>query len=318
MKKSLFFVFIFSSVFLLAQKTRVGVVNSDWVLQQLPGYVAMRDSSTKEIIRIQTTLQSFELMYAAKKQAQDSMGTESTDEWRALQNELNEIESDYKSYTDSMQRVVSLKDSIRFTPYTRSLVRASFIAAEKNKCYGTCDSKSVAAQTSGNLDYIDISKDVLKEMQHPSVITTPKRVGYCNTDSLLKLMPGYRDAQNSSEAHHKQNQIKITAMNAEIENKQKVLDSVTSPVDRKKRIQEIEELINQRELFAYMAAEDEKLNDSLLFSGFKERLNKAMFVCAKKNNCPDVYDSTKAHSTWAAKEAEFINVNADVAKELGL
>lgn len=75
---------------------------------------------------------------------------------------------------------------------------------------------------------------------------------------------------------------------------------------------------DNRTQFALVAEEEIRVHDSIHITPIQQRLDNAMMNSAQKNNCPIVYDSTEAHDLWAAEEAEFVNVNAGISKELGL
>lgn len=165
---------------------------------------------------------------------------------------------------------------------------------------------------------IDITNDIAIAMHvKPKLL----KIGVCNSDSLLRLMPGYAVLDDSSDMEMMALKIDLAVKQMLIDDKQIELDTMRKEWSRKQinnREKEIAEL--QDEYDTYRGYETYKLDvrDSIRKQEYKKKFRVALAAAVKEQGCFRVYDMRDPHQDWTAKEAEFIDLNPTLAGKLGL
>ena len=165
---------------------------------------------------------------------------------------------------------------------------------------------------------IDITNDISVSLgMKPRLL----RVGTFNTDSLLRLLPGYAKLADSTLAEMNVFNNELAKKDAEIAKMQHELDSLRPTLSNKKiRDREAQIAAKQEDRDIYRGYELYKIDvrDSLRTSSYRKKLRSATAVAAKEQSCLKYYDQSLAHDYWTTDEAEFVDLNAAIARELGL
>lgn len=225
--------FLFATSFgeCVAQKIRIGVVNSDSVLMLLPEYRAARDTAYQEYLKLYATLDEMDEKCKLKERRIDSLigDGEHPKVIVTEKSELAAMHSMQSEYKYEKNAAIHTADSVRCIPFNKRLARACFVAAEKNKCSGTINSKKIKRDSVlSKSELINVNADVAKELQSSQSFTTKKRVGYCNRDSLLMLVPGYQAAIDSTTVYRTRVNQTLANMDYDIARKQREKDSLES------------------------------------------------------------------------------------------
>lgn len=304
----------------IAQKTRVGVVNTDSLLKLIPEYADWSKTRNDNMIDLQRHSLEIQYRYMLKQMEIDSLMEQSGHNQQVGKDELLQIEREYTTFVEHATDSAHVSDSILTAPSIIKLARAEFMAAEKNRCNGIAEFSEIAGrQNPPGISYVNISKDVAKELQTPTTVSAKKRVGYCNYDSLLKLTPGYQAAFDSSNNFQLIFDKQLMKMQEDLSKKQKEFDSLrsqSSPLINSHREQQIQDLTENIAAFEEVAAEEKKIIDAAVFQKVYERLDMAIYIASRENNCVIAYDTFEVHKIWTEKEAEFIDLNKEIAGKL--
>lgn len=165
---------------------------------------------------------------------------------------------------------------------------------------------------------VDITNDIAIAM---NLKPTLARIGTYNSDSLMRLMPGYAKFADSTKAEMAEYNRILAEKNRVIDSKQHELDSLRPNLSKRQistREKEIVELQDDRDIFRGYELYKIEARDSIRTKDYRQRFRKALAVAVKQENCFRAYDEHLARSLWTAKEAEFVDLNAIIVKQLGL
>lgn len=162
----------------------------------------------------------------------------------------------------------------------------------------------------------DITNDIAIAMHvKPKLV----KIGLYNSDSLMRLMPGYIALADSSAMEMMVLKIQLAEKQLEIDVKQLELDTMRKEWSRRQisnREKEIAEM--QDEYDTYRGYELYKLDvrDSIRMQDYRKKFRAALKASIKQYGCYRVYEIHDAQTDWTAKEAEFIDLNATIAEKL--
>lgn len=165
---------------------------------------------------------------------------------------------------------------------------------------------------------VDISNEVAIAM---NLKPTLARIGTYNADSIMRFMPGYAKYADSTKAEMAEYNRILAEKNRVIDLKQHELDSLRPNLSKRQistREKEILELQDDRDIFRGYELYKIEVRDSLRTKEYRLRFRKALATAVKSENCFRAYDEDVAQSLWTAKEAEFVDLNAFIVKQLGL
>lgn len=165
---------------------------------------------------------------------------------------------------------------------------------------------------------VDITNDIAIAM---NLKPTLARIGTYNSDSLMRLIPGYAKYADSTKEEMVQYNRILTEKNRVIDSKRHELDSLRPDLSKRQistREKEILELQDERDIFRGYELYKIEVRDSLRTKDYRLRFRKAVATAVKAENCFRAYDDEVAQSLWTAKEAEFVDLNAIIVKQLGL
>lgn len=219
---------------------------------------------------------------------------------RALTEQSYNIESQYMMpYYDSIHRTAERISKVRNIPIF-------FEIGENRQMHCPTDQMLM----------IDITNDIAMSLGFKPHLL---RVGTFNADSLLRLMPGYAPRADSTLKEIDVLNKSLKVMDDEIAKMQHELDSLRSGLSNKK-IRDREAAIaakqEERDIFRGYELYKIDLKDSLHTAAYRKKFRVAAASAAKELNCTKYYENEAAHIYWTSQEAEFVDMNAVIAKKL--
>lgn len=147
------------------------------------------------------------------------------------------------------------------------------------------------------------------------------RFGYINHDSLLALMPEYLAAKDSVRHHNSGYYETIAAMESEIRQKERQYDSLKSKsTPTMNRLREVQ-LQQMRENYAaYQALEADSIAacERKYLGPYHDKMNSSSAIAVQQAKCDAMINYQNIPNPDPEKPMEFVNLNAEVAKLLGL
>ena len=163
---------------------------------------------------------------------------------------------------------------------------------------------------------IDIGNEVALAMGlKPKLV----KVGIFNQDSLMRLMPGYARIADSLNFDRVLFEAKLAKMNAEIEKEVHELDSLRKDLSKReisRREEHIRGLTDERDVYRGWTLYNLDMADSLATKNYRDKFYKALQETHKQYGCVVSQSYERAHADWKPEEAEFIDLNAEVAQKL--
>lgn len=163
---------------------------------------------------------------------------------------------------------------------------------------------------------IDITNDVAIAMGvKPKLV----KVGIYNMDSLMRLMPGYDSIAEILRIDRDIFEMKLAVMNAAIDQRQHELDSLRPTISRRQistREKDLYAMRDERDFFRGNELYKLDMNDSLQTKEYRVKFYKALSETHKQYGCNHSYEYARAHADWTKEEAEFIDLNAEIAEKL--
>lgn len=233
--------------------------------------------------------------------------------YSAAQSEANKIEA---SIVEARHRLAGFKMK-NLQPYYNKIAKvADTVSRNKGikQVFETNSEPPLKCPTDQTL-MVDITRDI---GEHLGLKMQSFRIGIVNKDSLMRLIPGYAVRADSTirETHELDSLVELK--NIVIAAKQHELDSLRPTLSGRKtsqREEEIQKLKDERdEFYGWRAYNIDKRHEERSKS-YVTRLNAALAAAAKENGCKYYYDRGES-IPWTDREAEFVDLNAVVVKNL--
>jgi Skp family chaperone for outer membrane proteins len=300
------------------EKCTAAYYNRDSVALKMQGFRPWYDSINNIYIRKNELQKKYFLAtdryLMAAPDSGEKLSEQQQSEYNSAKKETEMLDAQIHKLNEQMGKVMSE----RMTTYYDSIQRAAGrIAKQRNIeiVFEIGENRQMFCPTDQML-MIDITNDISVSLgQKPHLL----RVGVFNTDSLLRLMPGYSKMADSTVADMKIFNDAVAKKDAEIAKMQHELDSLRPTLSNKKiKDKESQIAAKQEERDIYRGYELYKvdLKDSLRTSSYRKKLRSAAAEAAKDAGCLKYYDSSIAHDYWTTDEAEFVDLNASIARKL--
>lgn len=237
-------------------------------------------------------------------------------------------ESEYKSAkkeTESLSLQISKLDdqisiltSKQLNPYYDSIARTAVRISQQMHMVAVFEVGENRPMTcpSDKMLMVDITNDVALALGvKPNLL----RVGIYNSDSLMRLMPGYAAIADSTKRETDQLNVVLENMDQEIEKLQHELDSLRPGLSKRNinaRESQIEEKKEARDITRAVELYRIDEQDSVRTATYRKKFRLAVAAAAKAQNCQKYNDAAVAREYWTSKEAEFIDLNPEIAKLL--
>ena len=235
-------------------------------------------------------------------------------EYNAAKKESETINKQIDKYDEQIIQLTAT----RLMPYYDSLARtATRISNEQNMAavFEIGENRPMTCPNDQVL-MVDITNDIARSVGVKPVLL---RVGVFNSDSLLRLLPGYAVLADSTAAERKTLEGELAVMDQEIEGMQRELDSLQPSLSKRAIKAREEKIAEKKDLRAiHSAYETYKLEerDSVRTVSYRRKLRSAVVIAAGEYHCIKYYDKEIAQNYWTSKEAEFIDLNAAIAPRL--
>jgi Skp family chaperone for outer membrane proteins len=148
---------------------------------------------------------------------------------------------------------------------------------------------------------------------------TKTTIGYFNYDSLLVLIPGYKETADSVKTYRLEMVNKLAKEKAELARKQDESDSLStvwSPLIRQLKQKELDDLKNN------IKSDTKNLNaiDEVKLAPYEVKLTEASKKIALAKGYTATVDSKNSDDfvLWAAPGINFVNMTNDIYAELGI
>lgn len=300
------------------EKCTAAFYSRDSVALQMKGFRPWYDSAQHVQRRKQELQQKYFVATDRFLMATPDSGVKMTStqqsEYNSAKKETEKLEAQIAALNDQAARV----GAEFMSPYYDSIYRtAARISKQKNipVVFEISENRTMPCATDQML-MIDITNDIAMSLGFKPHLL---RVGTFNTDSLLRLMPGYAPRADSTLAEMTVLNKSLAAMDAEISIMQHELDSLRSGLSNKKiRDREAAIAVKQEERDIFRGYELYKidLKDSLHTAEYRKKFRVAAASAAKELNCTKYYEKEAAHIYWTSQEAEFVDMNAEIAEKL--
>jgi Skp family chaperone for outer membrane proteins len=154
--------------------------------------------------------------------------------------------------------------------------------------------------------------------QTPKTSTAAKNIiGYFNYDSLLNILPGYKETADSVKNYKQNKNSQLIDEKVELKSKSKEYDSLKNewtPLIRKLKLQELADIKNK------IKSDSLHLNtiEGAKFEPYEIKLTEAAKKIALSKGYTAVVDSKNASDfvTWADPGISFVNMTKDICAEL--
>lgn len=319
MKKLFAFLLLFSCS-LSAQKMRIGFVNGDSLLHTMPDYAAVK-SSTVASQGMQDTITGMEDEMVRKQRELDSLRPRLSPlmiQLRTLQ--LQQMNENKQAYIASRGEMAS-NNTNKLLPYEQALRIAVENARVKNKCDTVLLENNVPAN-SDKAEFVNLNGDVGKEIaSSKSLHAQPKRIGYLNSDSLYKQMPGYLENRLEKNKEIVLLNQQLAVKDKEIDAKQRENDSLygkRSQLMRDRGKAEEDRLNKERAEMATNGNKAIERNDSIRNRANIQKMEQATQKLCVSDSCFYIYDKATAQQLYKDQPVVMVNMNDKVAKELGV
>jgi hypothetical protein len=163
---------------------------------------------------------------------------------------------------------------------------------------------------------IDITNDVALAM---GVKPKLAKIGIYNMDSLMRLMPGYSIIADSIVIERNRFEKILAGKDSVIQARQHELDSLRPALSRKQislREGHIANLVDDRDTYRGWELYNLDMRDSVATKSYRDKFYRALAETHKQYGCVKSYEYARAHAEWKPEEAEFIDLNATIAKKL--
>jgi Skp family chaperone for outer membrane proteins len=188
----LLLLFLFFTANLEAQQ-KYGSINRDSLLHLIPGYKEANDALQQKRANIAIDRQGYAKRLAEKKQEYDSLkgkGSALIDTLRSYQiRDMQAMLVNFDAFTLDYVKF----DTLRLAAFHYELSEAYRSACAKKKC--SPDSIPHSAYSIK----VNLNKEVARLLNANKFHSDPKRIGYVNKDSLLRLIPEYRGIKERNE-----------------------------------------------------------------------------------------------------------------------
>ena len=303
---------------LRAEDCTVGFYTRETIALQLNGFKPWYDSIQQIQLRKQELQKQNFLATDRYLMAVPDSGTTPTPQ---QQNEYKSSKKETESLTAAilaMNQQITTLSIKHLQPYYDSIALIAVkLAKQMNMApvFEISDNRPMNCPSDKML-MVDITNDIaLAFGVKPNLI----RIGTFNTDSLLRLMPGYAALADSTLAELTYLNKTLAAMDLEIQKLHSELDSLR-PTLSKRKIKDREEIIAAKQELRdiHRGYESYKIDmeDSIRTVMYNRKLRAAAPIAAKELNCQKHYDNAAARSYWTAQEAEFIDLNSVIAEKL--
>lgn len=286
---------------------------------QMNGFKPWYDSLTHVQVRKNELQQQFffatdRMLTATPSDSGVAMTPAQQKEYTTAKSESEKLDVQIKAKTNQMDRIT--KEHLNF--YYDSIARvANRIGKERNlkAVFELGENHPMTCPTDQML-MIDLTNDISLALNFKPHLL---RVGVYNSDSLLRLLPGYAVLADSTREELTTLHAVLAVKDSAIAKKQHELDSLRPTLSQRKistREDEILELQDERD--GYRGYELYKIDqrDSARCSSYRKQLRTALSAAAKEKGCLRYYESDVAHVFWTTQEAEFIDLNGLVAIKL--
>jgi Skp family chaperone for outer membrane proteins len=297
-----------------AAKIVIGYFNYDSLLFWLPGY--KETSDTVEVIHAH--IKTMNLILERRQNEYDSLSESWSNTIRIIKmQEITDLKNRIKQQTEDVK--------LKSLPFDLKLTAAVNSVAKAKKYSAVLDSKISDAfvmwATASGIDFVDITGAVYAELKSPtpaiqaaiSSSTTKISIGYLNYDSLLLLIPGYKETADTIKTYRDQ----LLKFHGEVKRKQNEYDSlnqVWSPPISKLKEQEITDLKERVKLF------DSQLDstENAKLTPYELKLTAAIDRIAKAKGYSAALDSEvgDAFIVCTSSRMNFINMTAEICEEL--
>lgn len=272
----------------LAQKTKVGVINRDSLLNLIPGYATANEAYQLRRNEIADVKAQMVREIEHKKAENDSLKGQLSpliNQLRLMQ--LEQMKENLDAYTEYAVYDI-LYDSLRVAAFHFELDEAVQTVCRKKKC------KLAVSPNRDSVKVIDLNADVaalLKE--YGKFHADPKKIGCVNKDSLLRaFFPEYRYSKERTER----------------EMSRYHYDSFVSPV--------VYYDSSGAEFDPQVIQDSLQRSDSLICAPYEKKFNEAWAAAMKERKVFYIYDTQVAYKAWPEKEVQFIDLNETMAKLL--
>lgn len=322
MKQFLLVTLLLACTSLAAQKKNIGVVNTDSILHLIPGYTEVAEQTGKFRQAYETDLAQMESYQAKKARETDSMAPKDTPlihQLRLLQ--LQQMKENLQAFQyDGSLRLQ--RDSLQMALFTNRYRTIETAVAAGNKCDRVIDSRTLAANRSDSVNYVNLNLAVAEKIKADALLmSNPKKIGYVSKDSLLSLLPGYQENKMICDLERQHLHDTVRQLEIEIKRMQQEINDSGYKMNPE-QMQEKETAVKKKEedTKQYVATETRNIatRDSARNAENFRRYNNAVEKVAASKELFVVQDYREAVEMWREQPAVLTNVNADVAKALGL